>query len=74
MSTHISRRGGSKKMETDHPALMRPSKFARLIDMSRSKVYELIKSGEIRAVSIGGVLRIPLEELERLKSGPGAEQ
>jgi excisionase family DNA binding protein len=62
-------------MDSDQkPALLRPAKFARLIDMSRSKVYELIQSGEIRAVTIGGVLRVPLEELERLKSSPSVEQ
>jgi excisionase family DNA binding protein len=62
-------------MDTDQtPVLLRPAKFARLIDMSRSKIYELIQSGEIRAVSIGGVLRIPVDELDRLKSSPSGEQ
>lgn len=62
-------------MDSDQtPILLRPAKFARLIDMSRSKIYELIQSGEIRAVTIGGVLRIPLEEIERLKSGSSADQ
>jgi len=48
--------------------LLRPAKFARLIDVSRSKVYEMVSAGEIRAITIGGVLRIPVEEVGRLKA------
>jgi len=56
-----------------HAELLRPAKFARLIDVSRSKVYEMLSAGEIRAVTVGGVLRIPLDEIERLKSRAAAE-
>jgi len=58
---------------TENPVFLRPAKFARLIDMSRSKIYELVKSGDIRAVMIGGVLRIPVDEVERLKGLPAVE-
>ncbi len=53
--------------------LLRPAKFARLIDVSRSKVYEMLSAGELRGVTIGGVLRIPVEEVERLKARPASE-
>lgn len=50
------------------PVLMRPARFARLVDLGRSKIYEMIQCGEIRAIKVGGALRIPVSELERLKS------
>jgi excisionase family DNA binding protein len=53
--------------------LLRPAKFARLIDMSRSKVYEMLSAGEIRAVTIGGVLRIPIDEIDRFKAQAATE-
>lgn len=46
--------------------LLRPGKFARLIDSSRSHVYVLIERGELHAVRVGGSLRVPVSEVERL--------
>jgi excisionase family DNA binding protein len=55
------------------PPLLKPARFARLIDASRSKVYELINSGEVRSVRIGGELRIPASELDRLTAAATTE-
>jgi len=56
------------------PVLLRPARFARLIDYSRSKIYDMINRGELRAVIISGNLRIPATELERLPSQATTEQ
>jgi len=39
--------------------LFRPSEVAVRLALSRSRVYELIASGEIASISIGGVRRVP---------------
>ncbi len=56
------------------PALLKPARFAKLIDASRSTVYLLINQGEIKAVKIGGNIRIPATELTRLQQLATAEQ
>jgi excisionase family DNA binding protein len=38
---------------------------ARLLSISRTKVYELMASGELASVRIGRSRRIPAEELRR---------
>jgi excisionase family DNA binding protein len=48
------------------PLYLRPSKAAKLLDIGRSKMYELIQAGEVRAIVIGGNLRIPMSEIEAL--------
>ena len=48
------------------PLFVKPIEAAALIGASRSKLYELVSSGEIPSVRIGGLLRIPLAALERL--------
>jgi|HubBroStandDraft_6_1064221.scaffolds.fasta_scaffold2696179_1 excisionase family DNA binding protein len=50
------------------PQLLRLGRFAALVDVSRSKIYTMISAGELRAVRVGGSLRIPAEELDRLKT------
>jgi excisionase family DNA binding protein len=37
---------------------------AKEIGISRSMAYELVKSGEIRSVRIGGALRIPAAAID----------
>jgi excisionase family DNA binding protein len=39
--------------------LWKPEEIADRFRISRSKVYELLKSGELRSVRIGGSRRIP---------------
>jgi excisionase family DNA binding protein len=39
--------------------LLSPSEAAERLSMGRSKIYELMRLGEIRSVKIGGCRRIP---------------
>ena len=43
--------------------LYRPSEAAEAIGVSRSRVYELIASGEIPSIKVGSVRRVPVREL-----------
>lgn len=45
------------------------AEFAKLFKLSLPTVKRLIKSGEIQVVRIGRSVRIPAEEVERLKRG-----
>lgn len=53
----------------DHskPMFLRVPEFCREAGISRSKCYELIKSKELPAVTLGASLRIPRAALERLE-------
>ena len=57
---------------TEHPLLLRVEEAARLLSISRSKVYELISAGQIRVVHIDRSVRVPVEGLrefiERLRT------
>ncbi|MGO9450969.1 MAG: helix-turn-helix transcriptional regulator [Candidatus Binataceae bacterium] len=48
--------------------LVRPAEAAQMIGVSRSKVYELIGSGALRAVRLDGgrLLRVPVAEIHKL--------
>jgi excisionase family DNA binding protein len=48
------------------PLFLRVSATARLLNMSRTSVYELIRQGILPATKIGGKLRVPVAGLERL--------
>lgn len=43
--------------------LLRPEEAAELLSIGRSKVYELIGTGELRSVRIGASRRIPTDAL-----------
>jgi excisionase family DNA binding protein len=43
--------------------LLRVSAAAELLDISRSKLYELINQGQVPHVRIGNSLRLPVESL-----------
>lgn len=43
--------------------LLRPEQAAQALGIGRSKVYELISSGALRSVKIGGARRIPAAAL-----------
>jgi excisionase family DNA binding protein len=45
------------------PLLLRPTAAARLLDISRSKLYDLINAGEINTVTIGSSRRIIYDDL-----------
>lgn len=54
--------------------LYRPEEAARVLSISRAKVYELISSGALRVVHIGRSARVPRGELERFVARLMAEQ
>lgn len=43
--------------------LLRPIEAAEAIGIGRSKVYELLASGEIPSIRIGGSVRVPVDAL-----------
>ena len=43
--------------------LLRPAEAAEAIGIGRSKVYELLASGELPSVRIGGCVRVPVDAL-----------
>jgi excisionase family DNA binding protein len=43
--------------------LVRPEDAATLLGLGRTKVYELMRSGALRSVKIGGLRRIPASAL-----------
>jgi len=60
-----------------NPLFVRPSEAALIISVGRSKIYEMIQSGEVPSTRIGGTLRIPTAALERfveLAMNPPADE
>lgn len=45
--------------------LLRVEEVAELLDVGRTRVYDLIRSGELQSVKIGGSRRIPPAALQR---------
>jgi excisionase family DNA binding protein len=45
---------------------------AEHLSLSRPKVYQMVGRRELRALKIGGVARIPREEIECLERGSSA--
>ena len=45
---------------------VKPVRAAKLMDMSKSKIYEMIQRNEIPYVRLGGCLRIPMSALDDL--------
>ena len=43
--------------------LLRPMEAAEAIGVGRSKVYELLASGELPSIRIGGSVRVPVSKL-----------
>jgi excisionase family DNA binding protein len=46
--------------------LLRPSEVAVAIGVGRSKIYDLIHSGEIPSIRIGGSIRVPADQLREV--------
>jgi excisionase family DNA binding protein len=44
--------------------LLRPEEAARLLAIGRSKLFELLASGELASVRIGRLRRVPLRAVE----------
>jgi excisionase family DNA binding protein len=59
-------------MQTEHstpprPMLLTPAEVARLLRVSRTKVYELMKAGRLKRVELGTrCTRIPVASLDDL--------
>lgn len=45
--------------------LLRPEEAAELLGIGRSKLYDLLATGEVESVHIGSCRRIPVEGLHR---------
>jgi len=60
-------KNGETVTDDDRPVWMRPERFGKLIEYRRSKVYQMLRTGEIRGAKIGGAWRIHVSELDRLK-------
>lgn len=53
---------------TDQPSrvVVKPGTAAEMLDCARSHVYELMARGQLRKLKIGGMTRIPVEDIYRL--------
>ncbi len=49
----------------EQPLLLRAEEAAKLLSLGRSKVFEMLASGELPAVRIGRAVRVPRTALER---------
>lgn len=51
---------------------VRVAEAARMLDIGRSKAYELIRTGELPSIRVGKTVRVPVDALEawvRRRSG-----
>jgi excisionase family DNA binding protein len=55
------RRGGSGSEQ--EPWLLRPEEAAARLNVSRTKVYELMARGDLESVRVDGCRRVPVEAL-----------
>ena len=53
-------------MQTDDRKLYSPNNAAKALDISRSKLYGMMKTGALRYVLIDSDRRIPADEIRRL--------
>lgn len=54
------------------PLLLTAAETARLLSLSRSKIYMMIRSGELEVRRFGTAVRIPMTEVLRLSEGKAA--
>ena len=54
----------SKSLDNHEVLAVRIGEAARLLSISRSKMYALIRQGQVPAVKIGDSLRVPIADLE----------
>lgn len=48
------------------PLLLTPHEAAKVLKVGRTKVYDLMRSGLLRSVKLGGSRRIPVDALAEL--------
>lgn len=58
--------GASRSGSVTLPMLLTVNQVAEALQLSRSKVYEMVASGDLEAYRPGGRLRIPAESVARL--------
>lgn len=51
---------------TEQFVFVKPVRAAKLLDKSKSKIYEMIQRREIPSVRLGGCLRIPVSAIHDL--------
>lgn len=54
----------TEKGQPMEPRLLTPEQAALLLALSRSKVYELMRSGRLHAVKIDGSRRVPVDAVD----------
>lgn len=60
---------------TEHqPRLLRVDEAARLLGVSRATAYNLVRSGDLRTVTIGRSRRVSMEALDSYVTRLGHEQ
>jgi excisionase family DNA binding protein len=60
--------------QDEEPWLLRPETVARLLSLSRSKVYQMIADGTLPSIKIAGSRRIRREDLQRWLVDMAVEQ
>jgi len=55
-------------------ALLSPDEFARAIGVSHWTVRNHVKAGKVASVRVGALIKIPAEEVEKVKRGSLAPQ
>jgi excisionase family DNA binding protein len=56
-------------METVDKILLTPEEAAQVLNVSRTKVFELLRSAELASVKIGGLRRIPADAVAEFVAG-----
>jgi excisionase family DNA binding protein len=59
------------KEDTEKPLFIRPAEAARLLNISRSKAYDLVHSGDLHARRVGGSIRILRSQIEEMARDTG---
>lgn len=68
MSTNTTNSGATGDRPPVPRALLSINEFMGAVGCSRTTTHRLVKSGRVRAVKIGRLVRIPVTEAERIAS------
>ena len=61
-------------MDKPSKRFMKISELADALNCSRSKAYEIVKSGAVKSIVISGLLRVPVEALDALAAGSSGSE
>ena len=50
-------------MFANYPDILSVNDIRRALGIGRTKAYELVRSGEIRSIRVGGAIRVPKKSL-----------